>query len=92
MRSLSSRRPVHDRPRLAGPEDPGSAGPPHHRRWTQSDITDLRLRIQGGASVADLVKMLQRGAADVAAMTARLRLVPTAAPARPSEDGSVARG
>jgi hypothetical protein len=46
-----------------------------HRRWTQSDITDLRGRIQAGATLSDLSRALGRQSADVSTMAGRLGLV-----------------
>jgi len=45
-----------------------------HRRWTQSDITDLRAKVLNGTPLLDLATALQREIGDVSAMTARLRL------------------
>ena len=45
-----------------------------HQRWTQADITDLRARLQAGASVADIVEAMQRSPEDIRQMMSRLRL------------------
>jgi hypothetical protein len=45
-----------------------------HQRWTQTDITELRSRLELGASVADIADALQRPVENVVAMMSRLRL------------------
>ena len=46
----------------------------HHRRWTQTDITEARHLCTGDLSLTDLATALQRSPDDVAAMLRRLRL------------------
>ena len=45
-----------------------------HQRWTQSDITELRTRLQTGEGVAAIAAAVQRDADEVLAMMGRLRL------------------
>ena len=45
-----------------------------HQRWTQSDITELRSRLELGTAVRDIADALKRGPDEVSAMMARLRL------------------
>lgn len=45
-----------------------------HQRWTQSHITELRSRLELGASPADIAESLQRPLDNVLAMMSRLRL------------------
>ena len=52
-----------------------------HRRWTQSHITELRGRVQIGEALAEIAGALDRTQDEVTAMTRRLRLRPTIAPA-----------
>ena len=44
------------------------------RRWTQSDITDLRGRVLLGATLVELASDLARTSGDVVRMAARLRI------------------
>ncbi|WP_404336255.1 hypothetical protein AB2M62_18695 [Sphingomonas sp. MMS12-HWE2-04] len=45
-----------------------------HQRWTQTDITELRSRLEVGGTVADIAEGLQRTTENVLAMMSRLRL------------------
>ena len=45
-----------------------------HQRWTQTDISDLRTRVQAGQSAAQIVTATGRPAAAVDLMIGRLRL------------------
>jgi hypothetical protein len=44
------------------------------QRWTQTDITELRSRLEMGGSVADVAEALQRPVASIVSMMSRLRL------------------
>lgn len=44
------------------------------RRWTQSDITQLRTMVASGATADDVAHKLDRSLADVIALINRLRL------------------
>jgi len=55
-----------------------------HRRWTQSDITDLRGRARLGGSLCDVADGLGRAPDDVVRMMGRLRLCLVGVQARPS--------
>jgi hypothetical protein len=44
------------------------------KRWTQTDITELRGRLEGGESTADISVALDRSSEDVLAMMSRLCL------------------
>jgi hypothetical protein len=55
-----------------------------HRRWTQTDINDLRVRVLAGASLVDLATQTGREAADISAMAYRLRLNVTAGSRSPT--------
>ena len=46
----------------------------HHQRWKQSDITDLRTRLQSGEPVTAIAEAVQRQPEDILAMMGRLRL------------------
>jgi DNA-directed RNA polymerase specialized sigma24 family protein len=45
-----------------------------HQRWTQSHITELRSRLELGASAADIAEALERPLENVRMMMSRLRL------------------
>lgn len=45
-----------------------------HQRWTQSDITELRSRLEVGGSVSEIAEALQRPQANILEMMSRLRL------------------
>ena len=49
------------------------------QRWTQSDITDLRARVQVGDSVEKIAEESQRSPDEVRSMVSRLRLKPAMA-------------
>jgi len=49
--------------------------PPHHRRWTQTDITALRGLVQRGASSVEISAIMDRPLDNVDRMLVRLRLV-----------------
>ncbi|HEX8413641.1 MAG TPA: hypothetical protein VF637_07110 [Sphingomicrobium sp.] len=49
------------------------------QRWTQSDITDLRARVQMGDSVEKIAEESQRTPDEIRSMIARLRLKPAMA-------------
>ena len=44
------------------------------QRWTQTDITELRSRLELGGTVADIAETLQRPVENIRAMMSRLRL------------------
>jgi len=44
------------------------------KRWTQTDITALRGRLEGGESAAEICEALERSAEDVLQMMSRLSL------------------
>jgi len=44
------------------------------KRWTQTDITALRGRLEGGESAVEICEALERSADDVLAMMSRLSL------------------
>ncbi len=44
------------------------------KRWTQSDVTALRTRLEAGESAADIAQEMERSAENVAGMMSRLRL------------------
>ena len=44
------------------------------RRWTQTDITELRNRLEVGGSVVDIAEALRRSSETVLAMMSRLHL------------------
>jgi hypothetical protein len=44
------------------------------KRWTQTDITALRGRLEGGESAAEISAALERSPDDVLAMMSRLSL------------------
>lgn len=44
------------------------------KRWTQTDITELRGRLEGGESALEISESLQRSSDDVLAMMSRLSL------------------
>ncbi|MCX8474480.1 MAG: hypothetical protein MT490_01675 [Sphingomonas sp.] len=44
------------------------------QRWTQTDITELRSRLETGGSVVDIAEALQRPSENILAMMSRLRL------------------
>lgn len=45
-----------------------------HHRWTQSDITELRSRLELGTTVRDIADALKRPPDEVSVMMTRLRL------------------
>lgn len=45
-----------------------------HQRWTQTDITELRSRLEASGSVLEIADAMQRPAANIAEMMSRLRL------------------
>ena len=47
---------------------------PADKRWTQTDITELRGRLESGESVDEVSGALERSADDVLTMMARLSL------------------
>jgi len=49
--------------------------PPHHRRWTQTDITALRGLVLRGASAGEISALMERPLDNVDRMLVRLRLV-----------------
>jgi iron uptake system EfeUOB component EfeO/EfeM len=49
-----------------------------HRRWTQTDLTDLRARVQGGENLTDICPAIGRTIEDITRMTTRLRIKPLA--------------
>ena len=49
------------------------------QRWTQSDITDLRTRVQLGDPVEKIADESERTADEIRSMVARLRLKPAIA-------------
>jgi len=44
------------------------------KRWTQSDITELRNRLEVGESAADIAEALQRSSENILGMMSRLCL------------------
>jgi len=44
------------------------------QRWTQTDITELRSRLEMGGSAAEVAEALQRPLENILAMMSRLRL------------------
>jgi hypothetical protein len=44
------------------------------QRWTQTDITELRSRLEVGGTVADIAETFQRPVENIRAMMSRLRL------------------
>ena len=44
------------------------------KRWTQTDITDLRGRLEGGESALEISEALERSSDNVLAMMSRLCL------------------
>ena len=44
------------------------------KRWTQTDITELRVRLEGGESAAEISEALERSPDNVLAMMSRLSL------------------
>jgi hypothetical protein len=44
------------------------------KRWTQTDITALRSRLEGGESAVEICEALERSAEDVLQMMSRLSL------------------
>ena len=44
------------------------------KRWTQTDITALRGRLEGGESAVEICEALERSVDDVQAMMSRLSL------------------
>ena len=44
------------------------------QRWTQTDITELRSRVEMGGSVVDIAEALQRSSENILAMISQLRL------------------
>lgn len=44
------------------------------KRWTQTDITELRNRLEGGESAVDIAEALQRSSENVLGMMSRLCL------------------
>jgi hypothetical protein len=44
------------------------------QRWTQTDITELRSRLEMGGSVSDIAEALERPAGNILSMMSRLRL------------------
>lgn len=53
-----------------------------HRRWTQTDINDLRSGVVGGVGVEAIADALGRTVEDTRAMALRLRLRTEVKPAR----------
>jgi hypothetical protein len=47
-----------------------------HRRWTQTDLTDLRARVQSGEELLDVSDAIGRTIDDVVRMATRLRIKP----------------
>jgi len=45
-----------------------------HKRWTQTDITELRARLEVGESAVEISELLQRSSEDVVGMMSRLCL------------------
>ena len=45
-----------------------------HQRWTQTDLTDLRRRLEAGEQLEQIAEAIGRPAAEVVAMMGRLRL------------------
>ena len=45
-----------------------------HQRWTQTDLTDLRRRLEMGEQLDQIAEATGRPAAEVGAMMGRLRL------------------
>ena len=45
-----------------------------HQRWTQTDLTDLRRRLETGEQLDQIAEAIGRPASEVGAMMGRLRL------------------
>lgn len=45
-----------------------------HQRWTQTDLTDLRRRLELGEQPEEIAEAIGRPSVDVSAMMGRMRL------------------